>query len=263
VRATIAWTNSTIIPASADLGDIDPTSVSIALDPCDQQDLLPADTLQHTFDFYLDNVRKRATSSQWRFSPYELRNVLSFVRLNRPADALEVLETIMKYRRPEGWQMFAEVVDSRLRHTAYLGDMPHTWIGTEYVRAVLGMLMHESDTHLELLPGAPQAWLTGIGATVVELPTAYGPLTMTARQNDNELRILLGPGLYSDIPVQVSWPTRQRPEQVWVDGKLRSDQTADGIRIERPFRELVAQWQPALLTLAQPVSRATPQTQTP
>lgn len=242
VRATIAWKNSTIIPASADLGDVDPTSVSIALDPCEQQDLLPADVLQRTFDFYLDNVRKRATATQWRFSPYELRNVLSFVRLNRPADALEVLDNIMRYRRPEGWQMFAEVVDSRLRYTGYLGDMPHTWVGTEYIRAVLGMLMHEADTQLELLPGAPSSWLIGSGATVVDLPTAYGPLTMTARQNDNELRVVLGEGLFSDIPVQVSWPTRVRPSQVWVDGRLRSDQTADGILIERPFRELVARW---------------------
>lgn len=242
VRATIAWKGSTIIPASADLGDVDPTSVSIALDPCDQQDLLPADALQRTFDFYLDNVRKRATSSQWRFSPYELRNVLSFVRLNRPGDAVEVLDTVMRYRRPEGWQMFAEVVDSRLRHTGYLGDMPHTWVGTEYVRAVLGMLMHEADTHLELLPGAPPAWLTGSGISLDDLPTAFGPLTMTARQNGAELRVVLGGALFTDIPVQVAWPTRQRPQQVWVDGQLRSDQTADGIRIARPFSELVAQW---------------------
>jgi hypothetical protein len=243
VRATIAWKNSTIIPASADLGDIDPTSVSIALDPTDQQDLLPADTLERTFDFYLDNVRKRSVpGSQFRFSPYELRNVLSFVRLNRPDDAFEVLESIMRYRRPAGWQMFAEVVDSRLRHTGFLGDMPHTWVGTEYVRAVIGMLMHEDDTELELIPGAPQTWVAGSGLSITDLPTAFGRLTMTARQNGNELRIVLGEGLFSDIPVQVFWPMRERPQQVWVDGVLRTDQTKDGVRLERPFRELIAQW---------------------
>jgi hypothetical protein len=217
--------------------------VSIALDPCDQQDLLPADTLERTFDFYLDGVRKRSVpGNQWRFSPYELRNVLSFVRLNRPDDAAEVLESIMRYRRPTGWQMFAEVVDSRLRHTGFLGDMPHTWVGTEYVRAIVGMLMHESDTQLELLPGVPQSWVAGSGLSIAELPTAYGPLTMTARQNGDELKVVLAPGLFSDIPLQVSWPRRERPQQVWVDGTLRADQTKDGIRIEKPFRELVAQW---------------------
>jgi hypothetical protein len=243
VRATIAWKNSTIIPASADLGDIDPTSVSIALDPTDQQDLLPADVLERTFDFYLDNVRKRSVpGSQFRFSPYELRNVLSFVRLNRPDDAIEVLESIMRYRRPAGWQMFAEVVDSRLRHTGFLGDMPHTWVGTEYVRAVIGMLMHEKDTVIELIPGAPQTWVAGSGLSITDLPTAFGRLTMTARQNGDELRIVLGDGLFPDIPVQVFWPMRERPQQVWVDGVLRTDQTKDGLRVEKPFRELVAQW---------------------
>jgi len=243
VRATIAWKNLPIIPASADLGDIDPTSVSIALDPCGQQALLPPDALQRTFDFYLDGMRKRAVpGSRWRFSPYELRNVLSFVHLNRPSDALEVLESIMRHRRPSGWQMFAEVVDSRLRHTGYLGDMPHTWVGTEYVRAIIGMLMYEADTQLELLPGAPPAWVNGDGLSVTGLPTAYGPLTMTARQTGDELRVVLGPGLFSNIPVRVAWPTRERPKQVLVDGQPRSDQTADGITIERPFSELVAQW---------------------
>jgi hypothetical protein len=243
VRATIAWKGSTTIPASADLGDVDPTSVSIALDPCDQGDLLPQDVLKRTFDTYLDSVRQRgASNTHFRFSPYELRNILSFVRMNRPSDALEVLDFMMKYRRPEDWQMFAEVVDSRLRHTGYLGDMPHTWIGTEYVRAIVGMLMHEADTYLELLPGAPPEWMVGSGATVVEMPTAYGPLTMTAKQIGDELHVVLGPGLFSDIPVQVVWPSRTKPKQVTVDGMVRTDQTDDGIRIERPFRELVAQW---------------------
>ncbi|HKP63449.1 MAG TPA: discoidin domain-containing protein [Polyangiales bacterium] len=243
VRATIAWKNLSVIPASADLGDIDYTSVSIALDPCGQQDLLPVETLQSTYDAYLDGLRRRAVpNSQWRFSPYELRNVLSFVRLNRPADANEVLESIMRYRRPSGWQMFAEVVDSRLRHTGFLGDMPHTWVGTEYIRAIIGMLMHEGDTELELLPGTPPSWVSDGGLSVEGLPTAYGSLTMTAKQTGRELRVTLAPGLFPNIPIQVAWPTRERPKQVRVDGQVRADQTADGIRIERAFRELVAQW---------------------
>jgi hypothetical protein len=243
VRATMAWSNTTVIPASADRGDYDPTSVSIALDPCGQQDLLPADALQRTFTRYLDDVRKRnVPGSLWAYTPYELRNILSYVHLNRPADANELLTTLLRDRRPLGWQEFAEVVHSRLRHPGYLGDMPHTWVGTEYVRAVFGMLMHEADDHLALLPGAPPAWLTGEGASVTELPTAYGHLTMTARQEGSELHVVLGPGLRPDIAVKVYWPARQKPKQVIVDGQARSEQTVDGIRLERPFKELVAQW---------------------
>ncbi|HEY2732733.1 MAG TPA: hypothetical protein VGI70_02050, partial [Polyangiales bacterium] len=96
--------------------------------------------------------------------------------------------------------------------------------------------------HLDLLPGAPPAWLGGEGASVSDLRTAYGHLTMSARQVGPVLRIELGPGLLPDIAVQVTWPSHRRPPQVWVDGQPREDQTADGIRIERPFQELVARW---------------------
>jgi hypothetical protein len=243
VRATMAWAGTNVIPASADRGDYDPTSTSIGLDPCGQQDLLPADALQRTFTRYLNEVRLRnVPNSLWAYTPYELRNVLSYVRLNRPADANELLTTLLRDRRPLAWQEFAEVVHSRLRHPGYLGDMPHTWVGTEYVRALIGMLMHEADDHLDLLPGAPPAWLAGDGASVTDLPTEYGHLTFSARQEGPQLRVVLGPDLRADTAVDVSWPSRQRPKQVWVDGQERTDQTADGIHVARPFKELIARW---------------------
>ncbi|HET8938631.1 MAG TPA: hypothetical protein VFN67_34535, partial [Polyangiales bacterium] len=147
---------------------------------------------------------------------------------------------LLRYRRPLTWQMFAEVVHSRLRNPGYFGDMPHTWIGTELVRAVLGMLMHEADTTLELLPAAPSAWLAGSGIRLSELRTAFGHLSMTARQEGARLHVTLGPGLAPNTAVQVKWPSRQKPKSVLVDGQARTNQTADGILLERPFQELVA-----------------------
>jgi hypothetical protein len=239
----MAWKHIDYVPSSADLGDSDPTGVSIALDPCGQADVLPEAALKVTFDDYLKKVRKRAVSKDvWDFTPYELRNVLSFVRLDRPGDADALLKELLRWRRPLAWQMFAEVVHSRLRYPGYFGDMPHTWIGTEFVRAVIGMLMHEGDAALELLPGAPPAWLAGDGIRVTELRTAYGHLTMTARQERARLHITLGPGLSPRVALQVKWPTRQKPRVVRVDGQPRTDQTADGIAIDHPFQDLVAEW---------------------
>jgi glucose-6-phosphate dehydrogenase assembly protein OpcA len=74
------------------------------------------------------------------------------------------------------------------------------------------------------------------------LPTAYGALSMTARQEDSTLRVTLEPGLRDGTPVQVWWPQRQRPKHVTVDNESQSDFTADGIRLERPFHKLTAQW---------------------
>lgn len=243
IRATMAWKNISFIPSSADLGDPDATGTSIALDPCGQADLFSEAALQFTFDEYLAKIRKRAVSREiWDFTPYELRNVLTFVRLGRPADAYEVLSDQLRYRRPLAWQMFAEVVHSRLRHPGYFGDMPHTWVGTEYVRAILGMLMHDGADALELLPGTPTAWLAGEGLRLSQLHTAFGQLNLTARQQGSSLHVTLGAGLRANTPVHVKWPARNKPAKVLVDGRARSDHTEEGIRLERPFKELVARF---------------------
>ncbi len=131
-RSTMAWRGTDFMPTDADSGNGDPTSVSIALDPGGERDLLPRDVLERTFAGYLDEVRKRSApgSGVYVYTPYEMRNVLTFVHLNRPQDANELLSTLMEDRRPLGWQVFAEVVHSRLRqcaisrgHAAYLGGV--------------------------------------------------------------------------------------------------------------------------------------------
>jgi len=243
IEATMKWKGIDTIPSSADDGGYDPTGTSIGLDPCGQISMLPLDPLQRTFDRFLGDVRKRALSdSVWAYTPYEMRNVLSYVHLNRPQDADELLKSLMNHRRPKAWQEFAEVVHSRLRHPGYLGDMPHTWIGAEYVRTIFGMLMHEADDHIVLLPGTPPEWLHGDGLAVTELRTSHGRLTMSAQQNGAELRLKLGPGLAAHTPVVVKWPSRTRPSRLIVDGKPRTDQTFDSVTLDRPFKELVAQW---------------------
>jgi hypothetical protein len=243
IRATMAWKGVDFIPAAADLGDGDPTSVSIALDPAGQQDVLPADALERTFSRYLDQVRARdQPDALYAYTPYEMRNVLTYVHLNRPGDADELLRSLVRHRRPLEWQVLAEVVHSQLRRPRYLGDMPHTWIGSEYARAIFGMLMREADDGLYLLPGTPPAWLAGDGLSIGKLPTAYGTLSMSARQQQGALRVTLQPGLRAGTRLRVFWPTRQRPSRVLVDGQPSSDYTADGITLERQFHELVAQW---------------------
>ena len=120
--------------------------------------------------------------------------------------------------------------------------MPHTWIGAEYARTIFGMLMHEADDGLYLLPGAPPSWVAGEGLSVDKLPTAYGTLSMSARQQGKTLRVALAPGVREGTALRVSWPSRQRPLSVTVDGRTSTDYDGDGIRLDRPFHELVAQW---------------------
>jgi hypothetical protein len=243
VDATMAWNNSSLYPDSADLGGFDPTSTSIGIDPCGQLDLMPRDVIRHSFEVYLQDVRKRdEPGTRWAYTPYELRNVLTYVHLNQPQIAGEMLDRMLPHRRPLAWQVYAEVIHSRLRHPGYLGDMPHTWVGSEYVRAIIGMLMHEADDHLSLLPGAQVSWVKDGGLRVSELRTIYGKLSMSARQDDSGLHVELASGLLPNIPTYVAWPSRIRPQRVVVDDQEQSDYTADGILLARPFSELLAQW---------------------
>jgi hypothetical protein len=84
--------------------------------------------------------------------------------------------------------------------------------------------------------------VAGEGLGVDKLPTAYGTLSMSARQQGSTLRVKLEPGVRAGTAVRVSWPTRQRPTRVTIDGQAGSDYSADGITLKQPFRELVAEW---------------------
>ncbi|MFV1847052.1 discoidin domain-containing protein [Stenotrophomonas maltophilia] len=243
IRATMAWKGIDFIPSSADLGDGDPTGVSIALDPTGAQSVLPADALRTTFARYLEDVRKRnQPGALYAYTPYEIRNVLSYVHLGQPEAADELLQGLLHDRRPLEWQVLAEVVHSRLRFPRYLGDMPHTWIGAEYGRTLFGMLMREDDDALSLLPGTPPSWVAGDGLAVERLPTAYGTLQMQARQRDGTLVVTLGDGLRNGTAVKVWWPERTIPKLVRVDGRPVADFDAEGVRLAKPFRTLEARW---------------------
>ena len=243
IRATMAWKGIDFIPSSADLGDGDPTGVSIALDPTGAQSVLPEQALRTTFARYLEDVRKRSQpGALYAYTPYEIRNVLSYVHLGQPAVADELLQGLLRDRRPLQWQVLAEVVHSRLRFPRYLGDMPHTWIGAEYGRTLFGMLMREDDDALSLLPGTPPAWVAGDGLAVERLPTAFGTLQMQARQHDGVLTVALGEGLRSSTTLKVWWPDRTRPKAVRVDGRPITTFDAEGVRLAKPFRTLEARW---------------------
>lgn len=243
IRATMAWKGIDFIPSSADLGDGDPTGVSIALDPTGAQSVLPADALRTTFARYLDDVRKRnQPGALYAYTPYEIRNALSYVHLGQPQVADELLQGLLHDRRPFEWQVLAEVVHSRLRFPRYLGDMPHTWIGAEYGRTLFGMLMREDDDALSLLPGTPLSWVAGEGLAVERLPTAYGTLQMQARERDGTLTVTLGDGLHGGTAVKVWWPQRTVPKTVRVDGRSITTFDAEGVRLAKPFRTLEARW---------------------
>lgn len=186
------------LPGAAELGDFDATSTTIALSPGGMQHSLPQDLLLGTFErYWREFVKRRDGGHAWKdYTPYELRNVSAFVRLGWRERAHELLAFFMDDRRPRAWNQWAEVVGRLEREPRFVGDMPHGWISSDYIRSALDLFAYERefDHALVVADGIPLAWLADEGVAVRKLRTPYGPLSYSMRQRERRLAIELDAG---------------------------------------------------------------------
>jgi hypothetical protein len=184
LRMTAERLGSRFIHASADREDLDPSSTSIAFEPCRVEDVLPRDFLPATYDLVSHQIEVVGKPKFMEsYTPYGIRNLNAFVSLGRFDDAFRLLSAALVWRRPSGWRSWAEVVWGEPQSPEYIGDMPHTWIGAEFATAIRRMLLRESGDALELLRAIPDAWWEGDGITLHELPTAFGIANLCARRD--------------------------------------------------------------------------------
>lgn len=251
IARTMEFKKIDFIPSSAEKGDLDASGTAIALFPCGEQDILPEEALRNTFERYYRDVRAREEPG-WSagFTPYEIRNISAFVRLGWKDRAAFLLDYMLDCRRPAAWNHWAEVVLGDPRMGSYIGDMPHTWVGSSYVNAVRDMLAREQDGRLILLDGAPETWVRGNGGLLVEnLPTWYGALTLSAKTTARTLTVSLGGPAAPPGGFELRWPiggrpraARGRPASVVVDGYKWMDFDEEACRLPGPAREIIAQW---------------------
>ena len=174
------------LPGCAELGDFDATSATIMLSPAGEQLRLPPELLRGTFDRYWQEFAARADGSRaWQdYTPYEWRTVGAFVRLGQRARAQAAIDFFFASgARPLGWNQWAEVVDRDLRKPRFIGDMPHAWVASDFVRSTLDLFAYERDGALVLAAGVPQDWLVGSGVEVTHLRTPYGELSYSLRRD--------------------------------------------------------------------------------
>jgi hypothetical protein len=208
IESTAARFGMEVIAGAADRGDFDPTSTSVALNPA-QARVTPR-LLQNTFERYWQESRERAAGARpWKdYTPYELRNVGVLVRLGQPERAHELLKFFMHDRRPEGWNQWAEVVLPNPREPHFLGDMPHAWVASDYLRSVLDMFAYEreEDDALVLGAGLSEEWMAS-GVAVKNMSTAQGPLSYALTPSGSGIRLELAAGLSSPRGgVRFAWP---------------------------------------------------------
>jgi hypothetical protein len=244
IRATIARDRLDFIPGSADLGDYDPTSTSIGITPGGQAGQLPAEPLAHTYDRYLREVRARRDSSGWKaYTPYELRNVGALVRLGRRADAWELLRILFSGQRPAGWKQWPEVVYRDSVAPGFLGDLPHTWVASDYVRSLLDMLAfeREADSTLVLGAGVPSAWASEPpGLAIRNLPVGRGRLSLTLTREGSEVTARVS-GSVAVPPggIAVYAPLDCHPASARVDGMPRALEQDGSVRLRRLPGEVI------------------------
>ena len=58
----------------------------------------------------------------------------------------------------------------------FLGDMPHAWISSDYLRSALDLFAYETETGLVLGAGLPASWREAGDIVVAGLSTAWGRL---------------------------------------------------------------------------------------
>jgi len=175
------------LPGSAELGDFDATSTTIALSPGGEQARLPKALVERTFEKYWEGfVARRDGKLAWEdYTPYEVRTIATFVRLGWRDRVNDLIAFFFADRRPAAWNQWAEVVGRDARKPRFVGDMPHAWIASDFVRSALDLFAYDraSDRSMVLAAGVQPAWLEGKGVAIHDLRTPYGRLgyTLTAK----------------------------------------------------------------------------------
>jgi hypothetical protein len=224
IRTVVITRKIDYIPGSVELADFDATSTTIAVSPVGEAGRLPGPLLLRTFDKYFQEARARALGVKpWdAYTPYELRTVGTHVQLGQRARAHELLDFFFKDQRPGAWHQWAEVVYRDPKSPRFIGDMPHTWVGSDYIRSFLDMLAfeRESDSSLVIGAGVRDDWVNqDPGVRVVNLSTQYGPLNYDMRASGSVVTVNLRAGIKMPPGGIVVWSPLEQPIlSAWIDG---------------------------------------------
>jgi len=191
-------------------------------------------------------VARRDGKREWKdYTPYEWRNVAAFVRLGWRDRAWQATEFFFKDRAPQAWNQWAEVVSRTPRKPFFVGDLPHAWVASDFVRSALDMFAYnrDMDDALVLAAGVPTAWLQGEGIAVQGLRTPQGQLNYRLQRSDRQLVLEVQPGLVPPVGgVVLPWPYAGDPGEAsingeaaeWVNKELHVHQLPARVEIDVP-----------------------------
>ncbi|WP_430635059.1 discoidin domain-containing protein [Sphingomonas hankookensis] len=233
IAASVAHWKIAYIPGATSMGDFDATSTTMALDPAGEQARLDPKLLARTFERQWRRVMARPVSSDWSdYTPYELRNVSAMVRLGWRERANRMLDFYMGDRRPGGWNGWAEVVGRDPRDIRFLGDVPHAWVASDYIRAALDLFAYVDQDRraIVLAGGLDRDWLADRGSDVRGLRTPYGTIDLAIRAEEDRVVATIGGGAMPPGGFVLPWPLDGEAGRATINGKPASI-AAEGLRI--------------------------------
>ena len=238
------------IPGCVELGDFDATSTTIALTPCNELANLPSPQIYNTFDKYYEFFKNRRDEQiDWiNYTPYENRLIGSFIQLNQPERAHELIDFFLNDQRPQGWNHWAEVVWKDERIPKFIGDMPHTWVGSDFLNAIRSMFVYEdeSDESLVLASALYQDWIDSPeGMSIENLPTYYGNISYSIKKIEKKYSISIygGAKLPKNGMKIKNFNESKLPVSVLVNGKEIRSFTKNEIDIKEFPTEVVIEYQ--------------------
>ncbi len=174
--------------------------------------------LRQTFErYWTETVARRDDRRSWdAYTPYELRTVGTILRLGNKARALALLEMFLADQEPVAWNQWPEVIWHDRRAPKFIGDSPHTWVGSDFLRSAADLFLYEreQDSSLVIGAGIADAWLNGPGVKVHNLSTWWGPVSYTARREGTATRFALAAGTVPPGGVVVMPPDGARTARV-------------------------------------------------
>lgn len=218
------------IPGCVELGDFDPTSTTIALTPCNEYGNLPKPQVYNTFNQYYQYFADRCDGNLlWdKYTPYETRLIGTFIHLNEPQRAHELIDYFLNHRRPEEWNHWAEVVWNDERHPDFIGDMPHTWVGSDFINAIRTLFVYEDeyDQSLVLAAALYQDWIDAPeGMSVEHLPTYYGDISYyIIKEEESYIFRIDGDVTLPENGIKIrNFNGSKMPQRVTINGKESTD----------------------------------------
>ncbi len=194
IRLAAATHGIGYVPGSVELGDFDATSTSIAVFPGELLGSEIDPLLRATFDrywaFFLDRRDGRVA---WRdFTPYEFRLAGAFVRLGQPERAHGLMSWLMDQRTPSGWNQWPEVGYREASMVGFVGDIPHTWVGSAFILSFYSLFAYERGDTLVVAPALDPAWIQSEeGVSVEDLHTRWGGLSYTCKREGDVITLLI------------------------------------------------------------------------